>query len=387
MTDNVADLMNEAVGSVNGLHLEVSGGNHEKPSAIELPHPFAILGHTRRANVALTHASVSYRHAYLQVVDGRVFCLDLDSKKGTLWGNERRPHGWVLMDDQLRVGPYTLRLVEDPGGPHAGSDDVLANPFVPDESANWAAPRYEIEFVDDRAEDAVLAIDRGITIIGRQAGCAIRLNDDDVSRMHCAVVRTATSLWVVDLLGKEGTFVDGKRVRFAMLENGAELAVGKHRMCVWQRRRKGSAEKSSAPLPNGAGSADAESFDREGREWLGTLFTIEQRGHTLIVVPTISGNMFRYAKLQTEANALRRRLESSAIRGLIVDLHALDYVGSEVIGAVVALARKAEDTGGRAVLCRPTPQLREAMMNMGLHRLWEFYGTREEALDAITAEN
>jgi anti-anti-sigma regulatory factor len=54
-----------------------------------------------------------------------------------------------------------------------------------------------------------------------------------------------------------------------------------------------------------------------------------------------------------------------------------------VIGAVVALARKAEDNGGRAVLCRLAPQLREAMTNMGLHRLWMFYGTREEALEAI----
>ena len=58
-------------------------------------------------------------------------------------------------------------------------------------------------------------------------------------------------------------------------------------------------------------------------------------------------------------------------------------VGAEVIGAVVALARKAEDNGGRAVLCRLAPQLREAMTNMGLHRLWMFYGTREEALEAV----
>jgi anti-anti-sigma factor len=141
------------------------------------------------------------------------------------------------------------------------------------------------------------------------------------------------------------------------------------------------ADQITAPLEEDAGPATTS--DAEARDRPKTLFSVEQVGETLIVVPTIRGNMFRYAQLQTEANALRRKLDQTSIGGLILDLHALDYLGAEVIGAVVALARKVEDVGGRAVLCRAAPQLSEALTRMGLHRLWTVFPTREEALEAI----
>ena len=140
-------------------------------------------------------------------------------------------------------------------------------------------------------------------------------------------------------------------------------------------------DQTTTPLEENAGpgtSPDAGVRDRPR-----TLFSVEHVGETLIVVPTIRGNMFRYAQLQTEANALRRKLDQTSVGGLILDLHALDYLGAEVIGAVVALARKVEDVGGRAVLCRAAPQLSEALTRMGLHRLWTVFPTREEALAAI----
>lgn len=118
-------------------------------------------------------------------------------------------------------------------------------------------------------------------------------------------------------------------------------------------------------------------------EWRRPLFSVEHVGRTLIVMPTIRGNMFRYPQLQTEANALRRKLEQMSIDGLILDLHGLDYIGAEVIGAVVALARKIEDGGGRAVFCCAAPQLSDALTKMGLHRLWKLFPTREEAVAAI----
>ncbi len=129
----------------------------------------------------------------------------------------------------------------------------------------------------------------------------------------------------------------------------------------------------------GASSAAASGL----LDWPWTLFSLETVGSTLVIIPTISGGMFRYAQLQTEANALRRKLDQSAIAGLIIDLQALDYIGSEVIGAIVALARKAEDMGGRAVFCSAAPQLTEIFTNMRLDRLWPLFATRAEALEAV----
>jgi anti-anti-sigma factor len=113
------------------------------------------------------------------------------------------------------------------------------------------------------------------------------------------------------------------------------------------------------------------------------LFAVEQIGQTMIIVPNISGKMFRYTQLRHEANALRRKLSHGSVDGLVLDLHALNYLGAEVIGAVIALARKMEDLGGQTVLCGATPQILEALTQKGLHRLWTFFETRQEALAAI----
>ncbi len=140
------------------------------------------------------------------------------------------------------------------------------------------------------------------------------------------------------------------------------------------------ADQIAFPMAEDAGEQTAGSgVPRHGHR---TLFGVEQIGRTLIVVPRISGKVFRYTQLRHEANALRRKLGHS-IDELILDLHALDYLGAEVIGAVVALARKMEDLGGHTVLCCAPPQLMEALTKMGLHRLWTFFETRKAALAAI----
>ena len=74
--------------------------------------------------------------------------------------------------------------------------------------------------------------------------------------------------------------------------------------------------------------------DAESLSWHGSLFCIESVGRTLVIVPMLRRGMFRYATLQTEANALRRRIdELPRESSIIVDLHELDYLGSEAIGA------------------------------------------------------
>jgi anti-anti-sigma factor len=146
-------------------------------------------------------------------------------------------------------------------------------------------------------------------------------------------------------------------------------------------------DRITVPLEENASETAAPEV--EARDWKRPLFSVEHVGQTLIIMPTIRGNMFRYAQLQTEANALRRKLtqKRESIGGLVLDLHGLDYLGAEVIGAVVALARKMEDVGGRVVFCCAAPQLSEAFTKMGFHRLWKIFPTREAALVAVASQN
>jgi hypothetical protein len=54
----------------------------------------------------------------------------------------------------------------------------------------------------------------------------MRLVDPAVSRFHCSLLRTVAGAWVIDLLGRGGIVVNGRRVRAARLEQGDLLQVG-----------------------------------------------------------------------------------------------------------------------------------------------------------------
>lgn len=226
-------------------------------------------------------------------------------------------------------------------------------------------------------------IDRRITLIGRHRNSAVRLDDRSVSRVHCALVLDTSGLRLVDLLGKEGTRLDGQTIRSGPVDVGSQLTVGAYSMSVWKRKsapREAAIEVSAAvDLP----ASPTAKPDVATLDWVGTLFAVEHHPRALVIAPTISGGMFRQTKLQSEANALRWKLNALATHRLVIDLHALDYIGSEAIRAVVGLARHIEEMEGRVALCCATPQLQKVLTEMGLCRIWPLYPTRETAFAAV----
>ena len=77
-------------------------------------------------------------------------------------------------------------------------------------------------------------------------------------------------------------------------------------------------------------------------------------------------------------------LEEHSCHNLVVDLQGLDYIGSEVIGVVIGLARRVTDRGGKAALCRASANVREVMQTMGLLRLWPHFESRNEAMNEVS---
>ena len=66
-------------------------------------------------------------------------------------------------------------------------------------------------------------------IIGRGADCDLRVKSNEVSRHHCSIRLTDTSVSARDLGSSNGTFLDGKLLppsEDVMLESGAELSIG-----------------------------------------------------------------------------------------------------------------------------------------------------------------
>jgi pSer/pThr/pTyr-binding forkhead associated (FHA) protein/anti-anti-sigma regulatory factor len=367
-----------------GLALRVSGRELGKGRLLDLRQPFAVVGRSHRAEISLRSSKISFRHAYLQVLDQRVFCCDLTSKTGLHWGDQKRSYGWVSARSPVRIGPYHLRLADDSSAESKlSSNDPLPNPLE-EPVRPGLFPKYCLELFDDSVADPIRSIDRRITLIGRDATCALQLEDESVSRVHCALVLNPDGLWVVDLLGKGGILLDGKPVQLGQAQSGSELVVGQQAMAFWRHDSELRAGPDEDARESGV-TANVDTTHELGslKDWLGTLFAIEYHGETLVVIPTIRSGMFRYAKLQIELNALRHKLLQSEVSRLLLDLSGLDYPGSEVMCAVVALARQTESRGGRIALCSATTQAESALTRMGLSRIWTLYPTRDAALAAL----
>jgi anti-anti-sigma factor len=284
----------------------------------------------------------------------------------------------------VRIGPYRLRLADEGVNDEAASTNNPSPNPLEEPVRPGLFPHYCLELFDDSVADPIRPLDRRITLIGRDENCAVRLDDPSVSRVHCALVLGQNGLWVVDLVGKGGIYLDGSRVRIQEAQTGSELVVGKHTMAFWRRDSDslGSGNENLDEGDSKAGVGPPEELGSAG-DWLGSLFEVEHQTGTLIVRPTIQSGMFRYAKLQLELNALRFKLLRNEIANLVLDLSALHYSGSEVICAVVALARQTEARGGRIALCSPTREAKTAFEHMGLLRIWKLYPTREAALAAM----
>jgi pSer/pThr/pTyr-binding forkhead associated (FHA) protein len=71
-----------------------------------------------------------------------------------------------------------------------------------------------------------------IKTVGRATRADFIVDAPLVSRLHCRLESSAGGLEVVDLSSTNGTFVNGKRVKRARLEEGDRLRVGRVELSV-----------------------------------------------------------------------------------------------------------------------------------------------------------
>jgi pSer/pThr/pTyr-binding forkhead associated (FHA) protein len=79
-------------------------------------------------------------------------------------------------------------------------------------------------------EGSRFLLDTELTSVGRHPKADIFLDDVTVSRHHAEFVRTGKHFLVRDLASLNGTYYQGRRVEEILLEDGAEIQVGKFKL-------------------------------------------------------------------------------------------------------------------------------------------------------------
>jgi hypothetical protein len=107
-------------------------------------------------------------------------------------------------------------------------------------------------------------MNRVMGLVGKSPECLFHINSPGLSKFHCSLVRTPTGLWVVDLLSRRGTCLNGRRVRSGRVHEGDLVQVGKYTLrfkrAAWTA--KGSGQVGEAA---GAGPTNALVPARQGR--------------------------------------------------------------------------------------------------------------------------
>lgn len=73
-------------------------------------------------------------------------------------------------------------------------------------------------------------LDTDVTTVGRHPEADIFFDDVTVSRRHAEITRTGGFFELVDQRSLNGTYVNGERVDRAVLDDGAEVRIGKFRL-------------------------------------------------------------------------------------------------------------------------------------------------------------
>lgn len=76
------------------------------------------------------------------------------------------------------------------------------------------------------ASGAPVVIGQDVSVVGREPGCEVFVNDGSVSRRHARIERRGAAYFVVDEGSANGTYLDSQRVADALLRPGQEVRFG-----------------------------------------------------------------------------------------------------------------------------------------------------------------
>lgn len=219
------DRLQEACGATGQLRagIEWEGKSEVVEKSFFLP--CLLAGRDPNTDLALDDAQVSQRHAFFQILGGRLFAVDLRSRTGTHWESGSKSSGWVEPGEAIRIGPFRLRFSGDglKGAADAPGDwNPLDSPAP--ELADLAD--VTLEFLQGPTRPMIWRVNQALTLIGRCNDCGICLRDQSVSFFHGYLLRTPAGTWVIDLFSRGGILLNGRRVRWGRVDAGDQLQVG-----------------------------------------------------------------------------------------------------------------------------------------------------------------
>lgn len=222
-----------------------------------------------------------------------------------------------------------------------------------------------------------------LTIIGRSAGCDIRLNADGVAAQHCLLVHGPGGLTLRDLEGSGGTFVNGERISQVDLKEGDLLCVGpfqfKLHLSAQSSYEPEFPERDPVRLQVAAVAAQQVSLTEEETRLLQRRAALEQQEKQLGA--HLEEKRRKLVQLGERTQAERLALQQ--------DKEAYDQNVQRASGDLTQVQRELLDNQQRAQAERKRLVDLQRRLRQRMHRFWlaerEKIAAREETLDAAVS--
>jgi DNA-binding NtrC family response regulator len=86
--------------------------------------------------------------------------------------------------------------------------------------------KLAIVWVYPEVDGRVTPLASGRTVVGRDFTCDVRLAGDQTSRQHAEIVKESAMVVIADLNSMNGTYVDGRRITRAPIDEGSVVRIG-----------------------------------------------------------------------------------------------------------------------------------------------------------------
>jgi pSer/pThr/pTyr-binding forkhead associated (FHA) protein len=197
---------------------------HEAERVVRIDRPCALLGRDAHAEIQIADPAVGGRHVYLHLDPRGVYAVDLVTRSGTRLSSTDDMAGWLTPGDWLQVAGRRIELLRIRIG------DTLLNPPPcfddPLAETGQGLALASVTLVPRRGPDGPWTVGSELIFLGWSRACGIQVKDASVAKVHCALVRTASAAYLVDLCGRQ-TQIDGQPLDgVSRIPDGASLTIG-----------------------------------------------------------------------------------------------------------------------------------------------------------------
>ena len=209
--------------------LRVHGLGQKSDRIVKIRRPFALVGHEQGCDLGIADQAVSDRHVYLHLDPRGVYVVDLVSRTGTRIEGTEQMVGWIRPGQAFEIADRRVELVRMRVGgqivePPPCSDDLLTD--------RGQTELIGVTLDPQRTADAPWVLGSELVFLGWSSSCGIQVKGATVARVHCAIARTPSAAYVIDLCGHH-TWVEDRPVRGAsILSEGELLTIGSTRFTV-----------------------------------------------------------------------------------------------------------------------------------------------------------